>query len=104
MSTFQLRSSANIFYEEMERSIGAGALRFAPDIKHLKSVAAQLEELTDAQKDCFASLKVKWEAAHPEMLFPDEMYLRFARCSPGQAFDEKSAWKVMKSFEQRYAA
>jgi len=36
-------------------------------------------------------------------VYPDEMYLRFARCSPGpEKFNAKAAWKVMKNYDSRY--
>ena len=97
---YKIRSAAAIFFEEMEASIGKGPTRFAPEIDSLRSVETQLEMLSPSEKDCLLTLKNKWELAHPEEPFADEVYLRFARCSPGKKFDEKSAWKTMKSFEK----
>jgi len=82
-------------------SLSDGPMRFAP--KDERSLEEQLAALTPEEKECFDSLKQKWEEKHPEEKFSDEMYLRFARCSPGtKKFNEKAAWKVMKKFDKHY--
>lgn len=85
----------------MNSSIGDGPLRFAP--KNERSVQEQIEALSESELECFHNLKSTWGRKHPNDGFSDEMYLRFARCSPGsKKFDEKSALKVMKKFDRHY--
>lgn len=80
-------------------SLPEGPMRFAP--KGERSIQEQIDALTEAEKACFDNLKKKWEKDGEP--FSDEMYLRFARCSPGtKKFNEKASWKVMKKFEKRY--
>ena len=86
----------------LEAELGPGPLRFGPSSDE-RSLEEQLTSLTVQEKECFDTLKSKWEAAHPDLPFSDAMYLRFARCSPGlKKFNVKASWKVMKSFDQRY--
>ena len=63
-------------------SLADGPLRFAP--KDERSIQEQIDALTPAEKECFDNLKKNWEAKNPTQGFSDEMYLRFARCSPGK--------------------
>lgn len=82
-------------------SLGDGPMRFAP--KDERSTEEQVQSLTPAEKECFDNLKTKWEEKNPDEPFSDEMYLRFARCSPGKTkFNEKASWKVMKKFDRHY--
>lgn len=86
----------------LEAELGPGPMRFAPSPDE-RSVDEQLASLTDHERECVDTLKSKWEAAHPDLPFSDAMYLRFARCSPGQKkFNTKASWKVMKAFDHRY--
>jgi hypothetical protein len=79
-----------------------GPLRFAPSDEE-RSLQAQLDALTDAERTCLDHLKSKWQAQYPQTPLSDAMVLRFARCSPGATkFNEKAAWKVMKHFDMRY--
>jgi hypothetical protein len=99
-----MKSAITIFFEEMAHHIGDGPMRFAPDYDNLRSINAQIEALSDEELECFNALKHKWEARYPTEKFADEMILRFARCSPGNRFDKKAAWKTMKSYEKSYVA
>lgn len=68
-----------------------------------RTVARQLASLSLSQRSCVDALKAKWEKQNaPDHWFSDEMYLRFARCSPGDPYNFMSAWKVMKRFDWRY--
>jgi hypothetical protein len=90
-----------INYDLIEKELADGPFRFAP--KDERSVEEQIASLTPDEKQCFNSLKEKWEQKHPESPFSDYMYLRFARCSPGtKKFQEKASFKVMKKFDKRY--
>lgn len=61
----------------------------------------QLSILPSPYRITISTLKRNWEqGGHGG--FPDEWYLRFAKCSPGTPYDYKSAWKVMKNFDRRY--
>jgi len=68
-------------------------------------VSKQIDDLKPEERACFDALKARWEkkldkGRHP---FSDEMYLRFARCSPGaRKFNEETAYKVIKKFDPRY--
>ena len=76
-------------------------MRFAP--KNERSIQEQIDSLEEKERECFDNLKKKWEEKHPDKRYPDEMYLRFARCSPGaKKFNEMASWKVMKKFDRRY--
>mmetsp|Transcript_6759 Transcript_6759/g.20047 ORF Transcript_6759/g.20047 Transcript_6759/m.20047 type:complete len:686 (-) Transcript_6759:1082-3139(-) len=94
-----------------------GALRFAP--RGERPVAAQLQSLTQHERECFDELRRRWSAhrhhhhhrRHREgetdsnsFDLSDDMILRFGRCSPGLSgpFDVESAFKVMKSYDRRY--
>lgn len=91
-------------YKALEADLGPGPMRFA----HVgeKTIEEQLAALNEEEKACFDYLKTKWEDKHPDpadRYFTDEMYLRFARCSPGRKkFQKDPAWKVMKKFDSRY--
>lgn len=79
----------------------SGPVRFAP--KGERSIQEQIDSLEPSERECFDNLKKKWEDKHPDEPFPDAMYLRFARCSPGaKKFNESASWKVMKKFDRRY--
>jgi hypothetical protein len=75
-------------------------MRFAPT-RPERPISVQISALSPKVMACFNKLKQKWEAAHPTP-FSDEMYLRFARCSPGGPCNEKTACKVMKNYSKRY--
>jgi hypothetical protein len=85
----------------LEKDLGPGPVRFAH--KDERSIADQIASLDASEKQCFDELKGKWQAKHPEFPFSDEMYLRFARCSPGKKkFTTNKSWGVMKKFDHRY--
>ena len=63
-------------------------MRFAP--KDERSIEEQLASLTEEEKKCVDNLKASWEAKNPTETFSDEMYLRFARCSPGKTKSQYS--------------
>jgi hypothetical protein len=85
----------------LEKELGSGPMRFAP--KGERSIQEQIEALDEAEKKCLEYLKTKWEKKSPGVEFSDEMFLRFARCSPGsKKFNEKESWKVMKKFDRRF--
>lgn len=92
----------NVDMNALKADLGPGPMRFAPPPES-RSVADQLASLTDKERECVATLKSKWEAAHPDEPFSDGMYLRFAQCSPGRKkFQVNASWKVMKKFDHRY--
>jgi hypothetical protein len=64
----------------------------------------QMISLSVEQRECVLQLKTKWEKRCQRglNLFPDHWYIRFAKCSPGQPFDAKSAWTVMRKCDHRY--
>ena len=63
----------------------------------------QMASLSVEKRACVIHLKMKWERrVHGESVLPDEWYIRFAKCSPGEPFDAKSAWRIMTKFDQRY--
>ncbi|KAL7564477.1 hypothetical protein ACA910_001571 [Epithemia clementina (nom. ined.)] len=112
----------------LSQQLGAGPMRFAPPAGE-RTIEEQIAALTPAEKQCFDTLKEKWQAhvvqhaqqqddkktkknknkktQHDEeskpgviMMYSDAMILRFARCSPGvQKFNPKTAWSVMKKFD-----
>lgn len=85
----------------LEKELGPGPMRFAH--RNERSIADQIASLNEAEKKCFDDLKAKWEKNHPDKPFSDEMYLRFARCSPGKKkFNKDASWKVMKKFDNKY--
>jgi hypothetical protein len=97
--TIEVTNETKIDFEVAHKQLGDGPMRFAPTGE--RSIAEQIAALTEAEKQCFDNLKAKWEKTYEP--FSDEMYLRFARCSPGkEKFNEKTAFKVMKSFPRRY--
>lgn len=68
-----------------------------------RTVEQQLASLSLSQRACVCKLKSQWEEYDGgKHVFPDDWYLRVARCSPGDPFTFKSAWKVMKRFECHY--
>jgi hypothetical protein len=97
----QTKTCATVNPDKIRKALGPGPMRFAPEIKE-RTIRAQLNDLTPEQRDCFNTLKTKWEQRRPEEPFSDEMILRFARCSPTKPFDSNSAWKVMKKYSRRY--
>jgi hypothetical protein len=97
--TIEVTNETKIDFVTARKELGDGPMRFAPTGE--RSIAEQIAALTEAEKKCFDNLKEKWEKTYEP--FSDEMYLRFARCSPGkEKFNEKTAFKVMKSFPRRY--
>lgn len=71
-----------------------------------RSFAEQMEALSEEERACVDALKARWEKKDRKggiKKFSDEMYLRFARNSPGKTkFNEKTAFNVMKNFDARY--
>jgi hypothetical protein len=85
----------------LQAELGDGPMRFAPHGE--RTLQEQLDTLTDEERKCIETLKQKWHTNHPDQPFSDEMYLRFARCSPGiKKFNAKASEKVMKKFNRRY--
>ena len=86
----------------MATTILGGPQRFAPAVGE-RTIEEQIASLSSTEKECFDTLKSKWNEKYPDQPFTDAMILRFARCSPGmEKFNEKAAWKVMKKFDRRY--
>lgn len=99
---------------EIEKNLGVGPARFAPVGE--KTFDEQLNALSTDQKSCYDILKKLWEERVAEkvakgekskhsniQVFPDPMYLTFARCSPGvKKFNPDTAFKVMKNYDQRF--
>ena len=82
-------------------SLGPGPNRFAA--KGERPISEQIASLSPEERECYNSLRIRWKALHPDRPYSDEMYLRFARCSPGKTkFNEKTAWRVMNRFDRRY--
>lgn len=97
--TIEVTAETKIDFVAARKELGDGPMRFAPTEE--RSIQEQIASLTETEKKCFDNLKAKWEKNYEP--FSDEMYLRFARCSPGrEKFNEKSAFKVMKNFPRRY--
>lgn len=69
-----------------------------------RSIEEQLASLSESERAAVDTLKQRWESQDPvPHQFDDEMYLRFARCSPGsKKFNVDAAWKVMKKYDGRY--
>lgn len=103
-------------YEEVRNALGEGPARFFPDGGE-RSFEEQLKALTEEERDCYDTLKRLWiervkeKQAKGEQskknkgikVFPDSMYLNFARCSPGtKKFDVDNSFRVMKNYDQRY--
>lgn len=87
-------------FPQLEKELGPGPMRFA--LKDERSYQEQIDDLNENERQCVENLKRRWEEKE-ELKFPDEMYLRFARCSPGKnKFVESASWKVMKKFNPRY--
>jgi hypothetical protein len=97
----QHKSCANVDPDKLRKVITKGQMRFAPETKE-RSIKTQIRDLNSPQLECFEHLKHKWQLRYPDEPFSDEMILRFARCSPSEPFDAKSAWKVMKKYSRRY--
>lgn len=101
-------------FNEIKTKLGDGPARFASENE--RSFREQLDALTEDERSCYDTLKKRWEERVEEKkskggkskhsgitLFPDEMYLTFARCSPGlKKFNADGAWKVMKNYDQRF--
>jgi hypothetical protein len=86
---------------DAHKTLGNGPMRFA--LIGERSVKEQVDALDATERGCFDTLKKNWEEKHPDSPFADEIYLRFARCSPGaKKFNEKSAFKVMQKFDKRF--
>ncbi|KAL7569205.1 hypothetical protein ACA910_016763 [Epithemia clementina (nom. ined.)] len=82
-------------------SLGPGPNRFAAEGE--RPISEQIASLSADERQCFDNLRIRWKALHPDRPYSDEMYLRFARCSPGKTkFNEKTAWRVMNRFDRRY--
>lgn len=97
--TVERTKETKIDFDDARKELGDGPMRFAPTEE--RSIEEQIASLNEAEKKCFDNLKAKWEKTYEP--FSDEIYLRFARCSPGkEKFNEKSAFIVMKSFPRRY--
>ena len=96
---FSMVPRSDFSLDKARRELGNGPLRFAAEGE--RSTEEQIAALTVAEKKCFDSLKSKWEEKHSP--FSDDMYLRFARCSPGkEKFNEKASMRVMKQYDKRY--
>ena len=83
------------------KSLGPGPNRFAAEGE--RPIGMQIASLSEEERVCFDNLRSRWKDLHPDRPFSDEMYLRFARCSPGKTkFNEMTAWRVMNRFDRRY--
>lgn len=90
-------------YDTLKELLGEGPMRFSHHGE--RSIKEQVDSLDEKERACFDGLKARWEKKERGFTFNDEMYLRFARCSPGLTkFNEEAAWKVMKKFDPRYLA
>jgi len=88
-------------YEDIQSKLGNGPARFVNPNE--RSFSQQLISLTEEQRSCYDTLKKRWEEKERGHTFPDHMYLRFARNSPGKTkFKADTAWKVMKKYDARY--
>lgn len=86
---------------DAHKALGDGPMRYALIAE--RSIATQIAVLDPIERECFDNIKKTWEDKNPDSPFSDEMYLRFARCSPGKKkFNEKTALRVMKNFDKRY--
>lgn len=93
--------SLDLNLADAHKILGNGPMRFA--LIGERSVKEQVDALNPTERECFDTLKKIWEEKHPDSPFADEMYLRFARCSPGaKKFNEKAAFKVMQKFDKRF--
>ena len=99
--TIEVTEETKIDFVAARKELGDGPMRFAPTEE--RSIPEQMAALTPAEKQCVDNLKANWETNNKNEPFSDEMYLRFARCSPGkEKFNEKAAFKVMKNFPRRH--
>lgn len=91
---------AEVDFDALKSELGDGPMRFAaPEERPLED---QIGDLDESEKKCLDELKKTWENGNGPG-FADEMYLRFARCSPGRKkFNKNASLKVMKKFDQRY--
>ena len=94
-----------IDFDKIKNELGDGPARFVPIGE--RSFKDQLEALTEEERECYDTLKKRWEelvrVKKDIKLFSDPMYLTFARCSPGtKKFNPGSAFKVMKNYDQRF--
>jgi hypothetical protein len=88
--------------DQLQECLGPGPLRYAPS-RDERPVNEQLASLTRKELRCVENLQKLWEARNPDTPFSAEMYLRFARCSPGKVkFNQKTAWNLMKKFNHDY--
>ena len=87
-------------FDALSKKLGEGPMRFSPIGE--RSIEEQIAALTPEEKECFDTLKTKWERKITHS-YSDEMILRFARCSPGvKKFNDKAAMKVMLKFNPGY--
>lgn len=94
---------ALVDFDALEIELGTGPMRFST--REERPISDQIAALSESERECFDTLKQKWQNKKPDEadVFTDEMYLRFARCSPGKhKFKAEASWKVMKKFDQRY--
>ena len=95
-------SESNDDVAELEFLPSSGPDRFDYR-KGQRSIDDQIASLSEQQRECVENLKKRWEAENPDLPFSSEMYLRFARNSPGQrTFNEKASWVTMKNFDHRF--
>eukprot|EP00545_Synedropsis_sp_CCMP1620_P003274 CAMPEP_0119003778 /NCGR_PEP_ID=MMETSP1176-20130426/758_1 /TAXON_ID=265551 /ORGANISM="Synedropsis recta cf, Strain CCMP1620" /LENGTH=284 /DNA_ID=CAMNT_0006955405 /DNA_START=66 /DNA_END=920 /DNA_ORIENTATION=+ len=96
--------SKTLDLKALSNTLGDGPMRYAPAGE--RSIEEQIAALTPEEKECFDTLKAKWNDKDRKKKphdYSDEMILRFARCSPGsKKFNEKAAWKVMKKCDPKY--
>lgn len=75
--------------------------RFANERREERSFEEQMASLTINERGVVTSLKARWiKSGRPP--FPNMWYLKFARCSPGQPFTFKTAYKSMRKYNQYY--
>ena len=85
--------------------LGDGPLRFGgAGGRKERSVKEQLHDLSPSERKCFDYIKAKWEKKYPYEQQPltDELFLRFARCSPGDPFSSRAALKAMKKCPKHF--
>lgn len=95
---FSLTSSSDLF--KMRAFIGKGPMRFAPE-KPERGIQEQLNSMTHRERACFDDINDWWDDACPLNGLTDELFLRYARNSPGEeAFNKRAAWNVLITLEQ----